>query len=45
MPAPDASSVVTTYVKAWTAGWFRLRDGKIAAIRASFDARPLDPAR
>jgi ketosteroid isomerase-like protein len=117
MPAPDASSVVTTYVKAWTsgdfdtarstlhddvtfvgplgtadgidecmrglqglkqivessrqrkviadgddvcliydlvtvpagtvptAGWFRLRDGKIAAIQVFFDARPLDPAR
>jgi hypothetical protein len=28
-----------------TAGWFRLRDGKIAAIRVFFDARPLDPAR
>jgi hypothetical protein len=28
-----------------TAGWFRLRDGKIAAIQVFFDARPLDPAR
>ena len=26
-----------------TAGWFQLRDGKIAAIRVFFDARPLDP--
>ena len=58
MPGHDASSVVTTYVRAWsdlitntpagtipTAGWFQLRDGKIAAIRVFFDARPLDPAR
>jgi limonene-1,2-epoxide hydrolase len=117
MPRPDASSVVTTYVKAWTsgdfdtarstlrddvafvgplgtadgiddcirglqglkqiveaseqrkviadgddvcliydllttsagtiptAGWFQVRDGKIATITAFFDARPLDPAR
>jgi ketosteroid isomerase-like protein len=28
-----------------TAGWFHVRDGKIAAIRVFFDARPLDPAR
>jgi limonene-1,2-epoxide hydrolase len=28
-----------------TAGWFQLRDGKIASIRAFFDARPLDPGR
>ena len=28
-----------------TAGWFQLRDGRIASIRAFFDARPLDPAR
>jgi ketosteroid isomerase-like protein len=26
-----------------TAGWFQLRDGRIAAIRVFFDARPLDP--
>jgi ketosteroid isomerase-like protein len=28
-----------------TAGWFQVRDGKVATIRAFFDARPLDPAR
>ena len=50
MPGSDASSVVTTYVKAWTSGDFdtarsTLRDGKIATIRVFFDARPLDTAR
>jgi hypothetical protein len=28
-----------------TAGWFQLRDGKIASIRVFFDARPLDSGR
>ena len=28
-----------------TAGWFQVRDGKVATITAFFDARPLDPAR
>jgi limonene-1,2-epoxide hydrolase len=28
-----------------TAGWFQVRDGRIATIRVFFDARPLDPIR
>jgi ketosteroid isomerase-like protein len=28
-----------------TAGWYRVRDGKITSVRAFFDARPLAPSR
>jgi hypothetical protein len=28
-----------------TAGWFQLRDGKIASIRVFFDARPFEAGR
>ena len=43
----DTTRSLVTHVPAAripTAGWYRVRDGKIASVRAFFDPRPLTSA-